>query len=466
MNAPAPSLFRRLLSSFAALLLLAWLGLCALTVWSAVRRYEQVVGNDLRASAEDILAGAIELADRPEAIRRVAAGIENNENATMPTAGRPANRFHVQVWQGQAVIYASQSLPAIRPLQAGAVALPSPAGVDWIAFTAEQSPGGLAVRYGIEHPRGFTFQPDSLGYMLLPLVFSLPLLLLPAWLLTRAALRPLHALSNDIAERDEAQLEALPPGRYRYRELQPIVTAINGLLGRLSARLAAEQAFLSDAAHELKTPLAVIQANAEALAGDLGADRQREARAGLRAGIDRAVHALHQLLALGRTSADRATRSPEPCALAAFVRERLAYHAARALARGIELEFDARADGGVMLDPEAAAALLDNLLDNAIKFSPAGAPVRVDLQRVAGRLLLVIEDRGPGIPVELRQQVFQRFYRIAGRDQPGSGLGLAIVERAVRRLGAELSLADGSDGVGLRVELAFPEVRAEAPGHG
>jgi two-component system sensor histidine kinase QseC len=230
-------------------------------------------------------------------------------------------------------------------------------------------------------------------------------------------------------------------------------------MGRLASRLAQEQAFLVDAAHQLKTPLAVIQANAEALSGELPAHRSAEARQGLQAGLDRAVHAIHQLLAFGRSSADLASLNLQAFPLDDFVRQRMAFLGGRALAREVELEFESTANGAchTMLDPEAAASMLDNLLDNAIKYSPPGATVRVQLLRHDVGLLLRISDGGPGIPAAQRARVFERFYRIPGSDPPGSGLGLAIVEQAARRQGVGIHLAAGPNGSGLLVELRFAE---------
>lgn len=448
--------------SFSALLLVIWGGVFALTVYSSLHQGTLEVARDLRGTAQELLTGAIELADRPQAIRRIVAAIERQSEELYRESGGFTGRNRIQVWNGGALVYGDPGLPSQRPQHPGPGAFVAADQVDWVTFTALDGEQGMAVRAAIEHPRAVIMRPSNLAYLLLPLVLCLPFLLLPAWLLTRAALKPLHILSGDIAGRDDSRLQALPPERYRYRELLPIVRSVNQLMARLEARLAREQAFFNDAAHELKTPLAVIQANAEALAGQLPPPRQEQARHGLRAGIERAVHAIHQLLALGRTGTDQAAPVFERTGLAAFTRQRMAFHAPRALERDIELEFEVDDEGEVLLEIETAAAMLDNLLDNAIKYSTAHAPVRVRQYRLAGRLCMSIRDHGPGIPAAFRERVFERFFRMPGIEASGSGLGLAIVEQAARRNGIGVTLGAPPDGPGLLVILAFAEAKPHA----
>jgi len=240
-------------------------------------------------------------------------------------------------------------------------------------------------------------------------------------------------------------------------DLQRLGQQLEWLRGRLLELAQERNRFLRHMSHELKTPLAVIQANAEALGGTLSVARQAEARAGLRAGLERAVHAIHQLLALGRSSADLTAAPRLAVRLEEFVRERLAFHGTRALALGIELEFELRAPGRVVLEPDSAGAMLDNLFDNALKYSPPGGHVLVIQERRDDGLWLVVQDQGPGIPAAFRAQVFQRFFRLPGSEQVGSGLGLAIVERAARRHGVTVRLDDGPGGCGLAVHLHFPD---------
>jgi two-component system sensor histidine kinase QseC len=226
---------------------------------------------------------------------------------------------------------------------------------------------------------------------------------------------------------------------------------------RLSERLAREHEFLADAAHELKTPLSVVQINAHLLEGAADATQRTEAGAGLREGVARATHAVHQLLAFERARQASTDAPLQELDLAALLRERVAVAAPLALQRGVDIELRASAAAILPLHRESMAALLDNVVGNAIKYSPGGA--RVDVCLDAGPCITVT-DQGPGIAPALRARVFERFYRVPGQDQAGSGLGLAIAERAAARNGARIALDGGPDGRGLAVRIAFGGGRA------
>jgi two-component system sensor histidine kinase QseC len=265
-------------------------------------------------------------------------------------------------------------------------------------------------------------------------------------------------VAQALEARSAAELAPLPASPYR--ELAPVVDAVNRLMLRLSERLAREQEFLADAAHELKTPLSVVQINAHLLEGAADATQRTEAGAGLREGVARATHAVHQLLAFERARQEPTDAPPQDQDLAALLRERLAVAAPLALQRGVDIELRAPAPAIVPLHRESMAALLDNVIGNAIKYSPDGARVDVCLDASP---CITVTDQGPGIPPALRARVFERFYRVPGQDQAGSGLGLAIAERAATRNGARITLDGGPDGRGLAVRIAFGDGPCATP---
>jgi two-component system sensor histidine kinase QseC len=229
-------------------------------------------------------------------------------------------------------------------------------------------------------------------------------------------------------------------------------------MSRLQQRLDREHEFLADAAHELKTPLAVIQLSAEALEQPDGEGRQ-EAQERLRLGVQRATHTVHQLLALARSGADSLDVSKSHHDLVDLVRERVALASGLAVQRRIELELDAPEQLPLWLNRESICSLVDNLVDNAIKYSPEGGQVLVQLQTEGEMVLLRVSDQGPGIPAALRERVFERFVRLpSAQGQPchGSGLGLTIVERAAAQHDATVELLDGPGGRGLTVQVSLP----------
>jgi two-component system OmpR family sensor kinase len=243
-----------------------------------------------------------------------------------------------------------------------------------------------------------------------------------------------------------------------YRELSPLITSINHLMARLRRRIEHEHEFLSDAAHELKTPLAAIQINAHLLQTPNGdAQRHAEVSAGLRDGVARANHLVQQLLSLERARSDAGDDLALPLlSLETLVRDRLAAAAPLALQRGIEIDFHAEGSCDRPLHQETVWALVDNLISNAIKYSLENGRIAVLLKPLAeSGCSLSFSDQGPGIAEALRQRVFERFYRIPGQAQSGSGLGLAIAERAAARNGASIRLDAGPDGRGLLVTVEF-----------
>ena len=294
------------------------------------------------------------------------------------------------------------------------------------------------------------------GYLLTPLVYSLPFMLLPAWFIVRVGLRPLRTLADAIGQRSASDLTALPQSPYR--ELAPLTGAINTLMARLAERLAREREFLGDAAHELKTPLSVIQINAQLLASHCTtttSERARKAGDGLRDGVARATRTVHQLLALERARAEHGDDAPRPLDLLELLRERLAQAAPLALQRAVDIELATQAACVLPLHDESIIAMLDNVIDNAIRYSPDGGRIAVALAQTGRGALLSIADQGPGVAPALRRKVFERFYRIPGQDSHGSGLGLSIAERAAARNGATIRLEDGPDGRGLKVIVEF-----------
>jgi signal transduction histidine kinase len=299
------------------------------------------------------------------------------------------------------------------------------------------------------------------------LLIGFPMLLLPVWLAVRTGLRPLLSLSQDLAARSPADLQ---PVRVEqpYRELRPVVDELNGTLARLQALLQRERAFLADAAHELRTPLAVIAAQCDTLKRSRD-DHEREAAAQrLDRGLARSMRLVNQLLALARLEAGVEHRM-ERIDLADLARDCLAMHADEAQARSIELGYAGPDSLPIDSPGHALESVLHNLIGNAIRYGRPQGRVEVSLVlRDDGDCVLDVSDDGPGIAVADRAHVFERFRRgtASATTASGSGLGLAIVQAATRQMGAHIELKDGlqdgAGGPGLSVTLrwrAMPAAR-------
>jgi two-component system sensor histidine kinase QseC len=434
-TAAPKSLLRRLLIGFMLVMLGIWLAALAHIVKQVkVDKVRQTAAVN-RAWTRQIMLNMQSLPPDPAALARVGQRIEDLRLDMYREFGYPT-QARIRIWLGDRLAYDSA---AGAPLEDG-----------WARWTERDTARGITVERREKPDSDWVFTPSAANYLLSPLVYSLPFMLLPAWLIVRVGLRPLRAMAQALEARGTAELVPLPASPYR--ELAPVVDAVNRLMRRLSERLAREHEFLADAAHELKTPLSVVQINAHLLEAAADAAQKTEAATGLREGVARATHAVHQLLAYERARQVSTDAPPQDLDLAALLRERIAVAAPLALQRGIDIELRTSSPAILPLHRESMAALLDNVVGNAIKYSPDGA--RVDVCLDAGPCITVT-DHGPGIPPPLRARVFERFYRVPGQDQAGSGLGLAIAERAAARNGARIALDGGPAGRGLAVRIAF-----------
>jgi two-component system sensor histidine kinase QseC len=203
---------------------------------------------------------------------------------------------------------------------------------------------------------------------------------------------------------------------------------LNGLFVRIEALLESERRFTTDAAHELRTPIAAIRAQAQVALNEADGAQRRHALEATLQGCDRAARLVDQLLTLARVEA-AGEAVLRPVDLAAVARRVVAEIAPRALARRQALSLDAAEACTVQGDETLLAVLVRNLVDNALRYSPDGARVRVAVGAAGAAAELTVEDSGPGMPDELQPQLGQRFFRVAGSGQTGSGLGWSIVRR-------------------------------------
>lgn len=264
---------------------------------------------------------------------------------------------------------------------------------------------------------------------------------------------PWNRVVNEIAARapeDLSPLNAVPT----HRELSQMVNAINQFLARVRESTERERVFIADAAHELRTPLAAMRINVEALQAYVSSDNQQALLAGIIRSNSRAARLVNQLLLMMHSEASVDT-AMEPVPLTTLIQERMAVLAPLAAERNIELEFYALEENWVSGVRERLMSLIDNVIENAIKYSPEGGRVEVDLFSAETSTQFSVSDAGPGIPVALRERVFDRFFRDPNQVQSGSGLGLAIVKAVAQQHNSSVSLSTAADG-GLRVTVDFP----------
>lgn len=289
--------------------------------------------------------------------------------------------------------------------------------------------------------------------MLLPTLIILPVLALLIWLAVNTGLRPLQNLRREVAQRTADRLEPVAMKGVP-EEVVPLAQALNDLFARLEHAFEGERRFTADAAHELRTPLAALKTQAQvALRSTDEADRRNALENVLR-GVDRATHLLEQLLTLARVDPEAASTTHEPVELRGLAASALAEMAPLAHSRQIELSLEDGPAGSINGNPAQLAVLLRNLLDNAVRYSPAGGSVSIAIHDSDGVILEVL-DTGPGIPAGERSRALERFYRVPGSGVEGSGLGLSIVRRIAELHHAHLELSDNPHGQGLRVGIVW-----------
>ena len=389
--------------------------------------------------------------------------LQRSDEAQGPVVRHPyESKLIFQAWHDETLLLRSAQAPAapLTPLRNGF----GSARLDdyeWRVFAldAPGSPRRVLVAER-EDVRGELVTAIALR-TLMPDLLGLPVLGVLLWWAIGWGLRPLSQLAEQIRSRDPQNLQPLVMHRLP-RELETIAGALNRLLERIRTLRAREQRFIADAAHELRTPLAVLDLHAQnALAADDPEDR-REALDKLRGGVARATRMVSQLLTLARLEPEQeGDGQAREIALLPEVREALAKLMPLAVEgrQELQLEADEAADWRLEVEPGAIDTLLQNLVGNALQHSPAGALIRIVLTASREALTITVEDQGPGIPVDQRHQVLERFHR--GGPGAGAGLGLSIVDRLLQRHRGGLRL-DEAPGGGLRVTASLPRTQRGA----
>jgi two-component system, OmpR family, sensor histidine kinase TctE len=307
------------------------------------------------------------------------------------------------------------------------------------------------VRPGIEPAARYGFMSTLLWDFV-----QLDITLVLVWVGIQLGLRPIKRLRNEIAARSPLDLRPIMESSVP-REIAPVVVTLNRLFQMLRSAVQSQQQFIANTAHQLRTPIAGMQAQLDLLAAEPAAQPIKGRLLTLQEGIRQLAHAANQLLTLARADpgANLAAKN-QTVDLQAIVGEVAAKFFDRALQSNIDLGVEAQ-PASVHADPSLLDDLLSNLVDNALKYTPAGGVVTVRTGRKNGKAYLAVEDDGPGIPEAERPRVRQRFYRLPNSPGHGSGLGLAIVEEIAGLYGASVTLESGAQGRGTLVLVRFKD---------
>jgi len=446
-----PSLVRRVVLALLAAFLLVWLVLLGVDYVTFKRQTS--TREPIRAAAR-ALAEALEFDDaaRAAVVMRATETQYNRLRRNAAPTDLGDLLFRLARHDGSEV-YASAALAAVPSTEiADNAQIANVGGRRYWAVTHDTAHWRLTL---LEPAVADTTALQWLGRGLLqPMLIAFPLVLLPLWIAVRRGLAPLRNLAERVAQRSPTDFSPLGMALH-HAELKPLVAAFDALLARSREGIARERAFVQDAAHELRTPLAVIAAQAHALnAAEAEEDRAR-AKAALEQAIARASHLTHQLLTLARLEGDTDT-GMAAVNLVELAQRVLVDAEPAADARGIELALDSPNRLDATLDESALHSILENLVGNAIKYGRDGGRVVVGIAAKGDAVTLTVADDGPGIADARRAQLFERFRRGNHDGISGAGLGLAIVRQATGRLGGRIECGAGLDGRGIGFAITLP----------
>ncbi|MET0311163.1 MAG: ATP-binding protein [Burkholderiaceae bacterium] len=370
--------------------------------------------------------------------------------------------FVVQVYDGKGQLVSTslpgtnvgvQEVPGFHDVKQG--------GASWRVYSAAAGDGAAPRRVQVMQSGEFRrhLAAERAGAAIAPVIVLLPLSMLILWGVVAAVSHAISDIARQAAGQDEHSIKELTLANVP-EEISPMVASFNSLLRRLRDAFANQRRFVQDAAHELRTPIAAIGLQLENLRGDLAGGETAQRFAQLEAGVQRAQRLVDQLLKLSRQEAARSEPAASAVDLQEMLRESINGLIVIADQKSIDLGLEAQgaAVGKASLNcaPQDLRSVLDNLIENALRYTPQGGVVDVNLREEGGRAVVEVVDTGPGIPPELIGRVFDRFFRVPGTDVRGSGLGLSIARSAAQRCGLKVSLKNREDRSGLiaRVELA------------
>lgn len=440
------SLRKRLLALLLGGVTIAWLGTLVFSYLDAHHEVDELFDAQLAQAAQTLLA---------------LAGDEEGEHIEdLGAAGHKYQRqLRFQLWNADGrLLLRSQNAPA-GPLTKvrGFSETEDANDGHWRHYSQWNNEQNLQIQVSENHRIRDELISQIAWRLLFPALLGLPLIGFWVWLATRHGLSSLDDIASDIAQRDPQQLEPVTP-KAAPVEIRPLLQALNGLLGRVDHALESERRFTADAAHELRTPLAALQAQLQVAQRARNPMERNQSLDQLQAGLHRAAHLVDQMLQLARLDPENGLPDVAAISLPAIIEDVCAELGNAILTRNIDFEFFADAPALVPGKAEWLRVLVRNLVDNALRYTPDGGKIQITLTQSPADVRLSISDNGPGIPEAEREAVCQRFHRLENSGQPGSGLGLAIVARIAELHAAELSFTDSPYGTGLSVSLRFPTV--------
>ena len=444
------SLKRRLLLTLLSLTLVLWASSAAIVYIEAQQESDELFDQSLVETAH-LLQSLVEIEAREH-------GASESITLAMTGSGGQRRYLMLQVRDAQQrILYRNDGAPdtPLAPQAPDGLSWTTIGGKQWRLYTLWDKTRDIVLV--VAEPTSHREDISSRFFYKI-VVFGAMLALvagLAIWWSISRLIRVLQDSASEVAARTPADLaqvtlEDAP------REVHPLLLAINRLFARVQRTMEHEQRFTADAAHELRTPLAAIKTNLQVLKRARNDQERDEFIAGLSTSVERATRLVDQLLALEKMDPQSGTvTQPAPGDLSQLLAELRPQWETQCSQHGLQLQVQA-ASAQCAFHADSVAMLLRNLVENAVRYTPAPGSIEVSCGQDAQHAFLRVADSGPGIPPAMQERVFERFFRLSGAQTPGSGLGLSIVQRIAERHGARISLGPGLQGGGLAVTVQFP----------
>ena len=376
------------------------------------------------------------------------------------SASSPNFMFQIYNAKGELIIHSANAhLPFLKNVQNGFSDIQIK-NSDWRVYSHIDSKNSIKIVvaeiYDIRNNLADLITRNN-AYILL---LTYPIFGILIWIIVGLALRSITRVSTEISNRASTYLEPMDPMHVPI-EIKPLIIELNHLFVRLKLAFDRNKRFSADAAHELRTPLAALKTQTQVALNATNDIDRKQALHKIIQGVDRSSHVVTQLLTLSRLAQEETLQDIHPIDLHKITTEILTYLVPFALEKAIEIELAPPPSHAIIMGNDTAIGILvRNIVDNAIRYTPPQGSIKVNILHKKQFVTLRVTDSGPGIPPELRERVFERFYRILGTTAAGSGLGLAIVSQITELHQAQIILSSPPQGKGLQFDVIFPSYKA------
>ncbi|MGX5829928.1 ATP-binding protein [Mesorhizobium sp. 43Arga] len=435
------SLRRRLLLWLLPATLLAGVLASIGTYWGSFLELGDLLNDQMRYVAEHV---DVANTDRVSLADDVTRQQQDNDEK--------ADEVLLEVWRGGKLDFTTDAALALPPPQRRGLSDVSFNGQTWHTFVDQR--GDRMIRVGQAQNARWEALAGLSVHLFWPVLSLLPLLALFLWYGIGYGLKPLYQITAELKRRDAGSLAPIGPGPLP-NEVKPLVDGLNDLLRRLDRAFTMQKHFIADAAHELRTPMMALSIQAQLAKAASTEEEREQALTQLESGVSRITHLAQQLLTLARLEPQEQADAPQSVELSALCKSVILDQIRLAEAKRIDLGLVTQDKVEIQGDPEALRILLNNLVDNAIRYTPPHGMIDLAVRRKGNEVALEVSDNGPGIPEGEREQVLERFYRGSNQNVQGSGLGLSIVQRVAAQHGARLVLGSRPDGKGLMAQVFF-----------